>query len=284
MSNIASPHPIWSAVLTPTRSVEVLAWLKKAPNRQRALELRGPQGETMLHWAALADSSLVLDLIGVGLDLQAVDNSGRTPLDWVLERLWMTHMEGVGNLTVLNLRKLRLQTDDLCLLLWRQGARRGVNDFDERVLAARCGLWKFLETVADMDGLPRAWSGLEGGSTALHGFCAAPDEKGRDRLLGLWCKNGLSVDAPNAAGQTPLGAAVAHRLSLAADKRLEISAVQSWISSLVAAGANPNHEHHGMPSPAELPLLEGASPELCDVLEGLMGSNTDPVEGTLTLS
>lgn len=284
MSNLSLPHPIWSAVLSPSRSVEVMAWLKKKSNRALALELKGMQGESMLHWAALSDSALTLDLLAAGFDLQTVDGSGRTPLDWLFERLWMTHVEGVGNLTALNLRKLRLASDDLAMLLWRQGARRAVQDFDERWLAARFGLWKFLETVADLEGLPSAWSHLEGDNTVLHGLAHAPDEKGRDRLLDLWKKHEQSVDVLNRAGQTPLGSAVSHRLSLSADKTLAIAGVEDWIGTLVSAGADPNHSIDGAPSPASLPLLNGAPPLVCEAVEALLNSETAVDEGNLPLS
>lgn len=283
MSNTAFPHPIWAAVLAPSRSVEVLAWLKKKENRQLALTLRGHQGETMLHWAALADDSLTLELIGVGIDIQSVDDSGRTPIDWVFERMWMTHMEGVGHLTALNLRKLRLQTDDQAMILWRQGARRGVQDFDERHLAAHCGLWKFLQTLADLDGLPLAWSNLEGGNTVLHSMAGSPNESGRDQLLALWKEKDLPLDGVNAAGQTALLLAVEHRLALVDGQAIAIGAANDWICALVKAGADPNHSSPGLPSPAALPLLSGASPALCDVIEGLLGSESTAEEGNLPL-
>jgi len=284
MSNLSLPHPIWSAVLSPSRSVEVMAWLKKKSNRALALDLRGMQGETMLHWAALSDSALTLDLLAAGFDFQTVDGSGRAPLDWLFERLWMTHMEGVGNLTALNLRKLRLQSDDLAMLLWRQGARRATQDFDERLLSARCGMWKFLETVADLEGLPGAWSNLEGSNTVLHGLAQSPDEKGRDRLLALWKNATQSVDVTNAMGHTPLGSAVSHRLSLPADKPLAIAAVDDWIAALVNAGADPNYSSEGAASPASLPLLNGAPPLVCDAIEALLNSESAVDEGNLPLS
>ncbi len=284
MANPTLPHPIWAAVLSPNRAVEVRAWLKPASNRELAKVLRGPHGETMLHWAALADEGLILELVAVGLDLQATDQEGRTPLDWLFERLWMTHVENVGNLTALNLRKLRMQTDDLALVLWRLGARRGgIHDFDERLLAGRCGLWKLLETWADMEGLPQAWTQREAGDSVLHAMASSPDEKGRDHLLALWAQKGRSVDVFNNAGQTPLGVAVEHRLALATQNPVKINAVAAcddWIGALISAGADPNVEQNGVPSPASLPLLRGASAVLADALEAAMASQQAKPDGT----
>jgi len=75
--------------------------------------------------------------------------------------------------------------------------------------------------------------------------------------------------------------AVEHRLALPADQVLQTGAVMDWIEGLVAAGANPSLSGSpGVPAPAELPLIRGASAELSDVLERILSSQEHTQDGT----
>lgn len=260
-------HRIWDAVLSPARSVEVRAWLTKEANRQEALNLRGPQGETMLHWAALSDLGLMLDLIGLGLDPNAVDESGRAALDWQFERLWATHEEGVGNLTHFNRQKIRLLTDDLAAVLWRQGGRPQNNMLDIRALAVCHGLWKVLATWVDLEGPEQAlrnWENPAGErADALHHWPLAPADQGREELLDLWKAQGWSVDETNSEGETPLWIAVKQRLEATGNRALGLDLA---IDELIEAGASVDHVGPNGLTVSLLPLTSGADLVVVDLL------------------
>ena len=261
-------HPIWEAVLSPARSVEVRAWLSKETNRSTALALRGPQGETLLHWAALSDLGLMLDLIALGMDVNVLDGAGRGPVDWQFERLWATHVEGVGNLTYYNRQKLRLLTDDLLSALWRQGGRSQSNMLDTRALAMRCGLWKTLAAWVDLEGPTRAlrdWEHpVEGVSHALHHWPLAPADKGRSDLLAAWQSQGWPLDEPNGKGVSALWVAVEARLTAEGNRALALDAA---IDELVEKGASVNFQGPAGVVLSQLPLLSQADPEVIEALE-----------------
>ena len=248
------PHPIWQAMLSPHRSVEVRAWLRQPDNAKAALAWRGPRGESMLHWAVMADMGLMLDLMSLGLRANDQDARGHTPADWLVERLWMTHREGLGQLTVLNLRKLRIQTDDLLSALWRAGGRPGATGRDPRILAMETGLWQVMATWQDVEG---DWARTDWPcGTTLHAWPLAPLEQGRSDYLASWIAD-RSVDVEDAAGRTPLFLAVASRLACPdARKAVDLDAA---IDALLAAGANPEHLAHDGQTPLSLTLSTAAA-------------------------
>lgn len=260
---MTSSHPIWAAVLSPARSVEVRAWLSRPENHAVARELRGPQGETLLHWAALSDLGLMLDLAGLGLDLNALDASGRSPVDWQFERLWVTHVENVGNLTTLNRKKLRLITDDLVPALWRQGGRPQSGALDIRALAVRSGLWNTLATWKDLEGAEAAFRAWGRATHALHHWPFAPAEAGRTAFLADWGAQGWSLDEPDADGATALRLAVEARLGATGTAAL---ALDEAIDALLAAGASPDAVGADGLAVSQIPLVREASPEVIDSL------------------
>lgn len=258
----APHHPIWEAVSSPMRSIEVRAWLRKPENRELALSWRGRQGETMLHWGAMADLGLMVDLAGVGLDVNALDGALMSPADWLLERLWMTHVEKVGGLTNLNLRKIRIMTDDLLSALWRQGGR--VHGFKPPMpleeFAVRQGLWQVLATWADTQG-PQ--EGVP--SFPMHAWPLAPAEEGRRNFLRLWQQHS-PVDTQDEKGCTPLFVAIQERLKpdLPARASLDLDAA---IDELLEAGANPDMENDEGNTPFSQLLSASVDPILVENLE-----------------
>ena len=257
------PHPIWHALLSPARSVEVRAWLRSQDNAQQAVQWRGPRGESMLHWGAMSDLGLMIDLIGTGLGPNVLDAAGRTPADWLCERLWMTHEEGIGNLTNLSLKKLRVMTDDLLSALWRQGGR--VEDFSIHlgVLAVKTGLWQTLETRLDLEG-EEFWKDWPTGGP-LHVWPLSPAEQGREDFLDRWLATGKGVDPVDDEGRTPLFLAVQARLApdLTSRKALDLDAA---IDALLSHGANPNLETQAGESPLSLLLVADAPPAVVEHL------------------
>lgn len=244
------------------RSVEVRAWLKKPENQSLALSWRGQHGETMLHWGALSDFGLLLDLAGLGLDVNARDHADMTPSDWLLERLWMTHMEGVGKLTNLNLRKVRIMTDDLLSALWRQGGR--LHAFQPPVpieeFAVRQGLWQSLATWGDTEA-PRDTRQ----SFPLHAWPLAPAEKGRQDFLAKWMEHAC-VDVRDNEGRTPLFVAIQARLDPDLTPRAALD-LDAAIDELLQAGAHPEVEVQVGQTPLSLLLSSTASPILVENLE-----------------
>lgn len=257
-----SSHPIWEAVASPMRSIEVRAWLKNPENRRLALAWRGKQGETMMHWGAMADFGLMLDLIGIGMDVNALDAASMSPADWLLERLWMTSMEKVGSLTNLNLKKIRIMTDDLLSALWRQGGR--VHSFQPPLplqeFAVRQGLWQTLATWEDTE-RPKDSSA----SFPLHAWPLAPAEEGRRNFLHSWIEK-APVDAQDGQGRTPLFMAIQARLDPDLPPRASLD-LDAAIDELLEAGANPDMESHDGKTPFSLLLSSSTDSTLIENLE-----------------
>lgn len=275
-SPIAQDAPlsaIWAALKLPLHAIQVRAWLSRPENRQAARAARGPRGETMLHWAAMADAGLMLDFLSLGLDANSPDGTGASPADWLLERLWMTHREGLANLTEIGKRKLRMQTDELLSALWRLGGRPALSGVDYRAVVASAGLWQTLATWKDCEGI-ESWQGWEAGTCALHHWPRAPQEQGGQHFLQAWSAAGLAVDVPDHQGRTPLWYAVQDACRL---KGLEAQSALAAVEALVEAGANPEHLDQEGTAPLSLPLLHAVPEALTDRLSSLLSAATPAV-------
>jgi len=123
------PSAVHAALIDPRRALEVQGWLRGNDARQPvALAWRGSSGETMMHWAFLSSWSLALELNTLGLDYADLDEYGRTPMDWLSDRLWSSIVEPVGSvrLSLAGQERLRKHTEEQVLGLWALGVRPGV--------------------------------------------------------------------------------------------------------------------------------------------------------------
>lgn len=263
-----------SALIDPRRGAEVQGWLRGDPSRHElARQWRGADGETMMHWAFLSSWMLALDLYSAGLDYHAHDQHGRTPMDWLSDRLWGAVVEPVGSarLSLSGQERLRKQTEEQVQGLWSLGIRptNRARALHVGVVWMRAGAWSLLPLLKDevlpqllAPGIstPRPYQGPCPGwmrwtprqGHALHAWVLSPDTPGRRAFLEQWQSCGLDVDARDEDGRTPLWYAVEAALF----KPQLRSQMAKVIRQLVEAGADPHAEDIDTTSPLSLLLRE----------------------------
>lgn len=276
------------ALIDPRRGEEVQGWLRGNPSRKEAaLAWRGDDGETMMHWAFMSSWGLALDLASAGLSYEDLDKYGRTPMDWLSDRLWATLVEPVGSarLSLAGQQRLLEHTQSQVLGLWNLGVRPTSRPraLHVGVVWMRAGAWKLMPLIRDevlpqvLDkGIspPRPYSGPCPGwmrwtprqGHALHVWVLSPDGPGRRAFLKTWQEAGLDVDARDEDGRTPLWYAVEGAL-FKPEWRRPLAKV---MRELVAAGADPNAEDIDTTSPLSLILRnKNAWEEYADLLDAL---------------
>ena len=235
--------PIWQAIINPARAVEVRAWARKFPGKAQAI--KGGMGEGIMHWACMSDMGLVIDLLAIGLDVNEKDAHGKTPWDWLSDRLWMACVLDRVGIPQEGKMKMRAQTEELGLVLWQYGARPGggvgigsgsAQSVFHGSVWVRGGAWSLVETIhatLGADGL-RGWP-LHSKS-ALHDWPLSGADEKKHRHLERMLEWGLDVDERDANGRTPLWYAVDAGIA-----RPEYENILSpSISGLLCHGADPD--------------------------------------------
>lgn len=245
------PPSLLDVFAHPDRDVEARAWLRVTANRALVPGWRGPQGETLLHWAALSGLSLFGEVLDAGAEVNAPDGQGRTPLDWINQRLWGAFMEPATKLTVQGQTRLRDISVQVGTLLWNRGGRPGSAGMPPvGSVWSRTGAWSLLDLLRSPQGDHewRQWGSAQ--ESALHGWILAPEGPDKHRALTHMLGQGLATDERDAHGCTPLWYAVDAWLTRPSWE----SRLRPAVSALVAAGADPDARNSLGVSPAELPL------------------------------
>lgn len=289
------PDAVHSALIDPRRALEVQGWLRGNPERQElARAWRGSGGETMMHWAFLSSWSMALELGNLGMDYAAQDQYGRTPMDWLSDRLWSSIVEPVGSvrLSPAGQERLRKHTEEQVRGLWALGIRPSARPraLHVGVCWMRAGAWSLLDLLRNevvpqsQDpgiGLPRPYNGPCPGwmrwtprqGHALHAWVLSPDMPGRRQFLTQWTSYGLEVDARDEDGRTALWYAVEAALTR---EEWRVSLIKV-IKELVAADADPREEDIDGASPLSLVLREqDAWTRHADLLQALGVSDAQP--------
>ena len=272
-------HPnVHAALIHPQRSMEMRGWLKTHHDTARLW--RGDEGETMMHWAFLSDWAWAAELHAAGLDMGQVDRHGRTPMDWLNDRLWAAVVEPSDGSTPSTQRlsaggqeRLRRHTEDQIRALWAHGARPShqPDGLHPGVVWVRAGAWSLMPLLLDpeplaLDGSTPAppaaaptgwlrWTPRSG--NALHAWVLSPNTPGRRAFLADWLSRGQSVDCRDQDGRTPLWYAVDASLSRAAWR----IPLQSVIRELMEAGADPHADDIDGATPTSLVWREADLPE-----------------------
>jgi hypothetical protein len=138
-----------NALLNPTRADEIRGWAKNHQDMVR--NWRGDENETMMHWAFLSSWTLAADFADMGLSIHDRDRMGRTPMDWINDRLWhaLVDTNTSGALSTGSKERLRRQSEELILKLWAFGARPGssADQFHPGVVWVRSGAWDLLDLL-----------------------------------------------------------------------------------------------------------------------------------------
>lgn len=253
----APDHPLRD----PARRKEITALRQEAMRQWRG----GVHGETGLHWAALADRGLMIDLVALGLDPNGRDASNRTPMDWLNDRAWMILVEGKGHTDQLGKEKLKLATEDLLATLWGLGGRPAPSSMMEVAgrlptgyTWARAGLWgavSLLKGNGGVEGL-RQWTPQ--GAGFLHAWILGPEGEEKAAALADALRSGLDIEEEDQAGRTALWYAVDAWI---AQPQWEAH-LRDAIAMLLANGADPEHPDQDGATAETLPAIRGATPEV----------------------
>lgn len=232
-SALTTPDNMWSAIKNPLRGVEVRALLRH--RKDWFHRARGEWGETPLHWAALADFGLLLEEIQAGLDPNALDNHGRTPFDWLTDRLVAGVVQEPYRLPADGRAKLLHASEETGLALWAQGGRPGSSPESQHAGRAwmTSGAWSLLAMWEAEEKVARPWSPEDSGP--LHHWGVAPESRTKHEWLSSHLTRHPDPDPLDRRGRTPLW--------YIADARRyrphHAALLESAWSALCVAGADP---------------------------------------------
>lgn len=268
------PKPAWDVFAHPYKVAEARVVMASKP--AELLATRGDFGETALHWAAMSDGALAVDLVMGGFDANARDASGRTPLDWLHDRVRMVSDAAPGALrpqeealTEAEFRQNILNKSSVLVQLL-MGAGFRASDPTSMIRSwLENGWYRFVTIAREMDdaGAITLSSLGEDGAGALHVMAGGTSWNGRREAMGRLTLGefrtpevssgdpdlpyrALSVDEPDAHGKTPLRWALDawRNESLQLDDRAQFDLIV-W---LLKAGADPCARDDAGMAPANL--------------------------------
>jgi hypothetical protein len=302
MSSATLPDRIRAALVDPRMALEVRVWLnpKPAQRHPEGHPLRDPlqlaaitaerhqvifgyrgatYGETAMHWAALGEKGLMIDLVSLGLDPNAVDTTGRTPMDWLSDRAWMVLATGQGRTDQIGKEKLRIASEDLLACLWGVGGRPSgqpllvdanhllstppgavqVTPTPPRqhcgYLWAGSGLWGALSLLKSSIGADGWRNWTEEGAGLLHAWILGPESEEKTQALLDALRVGLSVDEDDNMSRGPLWYAVDAWI---ADPSQWGTRMRDAVDELIANGADPEKPDVDGVAPLDLAEIRGA--------------------------
>lgn len=259
------PHPLWPALVNPHRFAEVRKEIAKDP--QSLILARGEKWqESAMHWVGMSDPGSWLDLVAAGGNPNALDKLGRTPLDWVNDRLFLGAMASHQRLGEPSRDRIRVATTKHAPAIWSTGGRPGssLHSTPAIKLWIEAGLWDLVSLAKDE---PQWWSGWECGLNALHAWVPMADRVGADALLSEILLVGLEVDARDNEGHSALWIAVDGWLKNPA----KAAPYRAAIAALRQKGADPDWDQDAG-APISLPMLRGVSEELQAIISDAMSS------------
>lgn len=219
-----------------------------------------------MHWVGMSDPGSWIDLVAAGGDPNALDKLGRTPLDWVNDRLYLGAMAPHQRLGEPSRDRIRVATIKHVPAIWSTGGRPGSSphSIPPIKLWIEAGLWDLAKLAKDE---PQWWSAWPEGLNALHAWVPMADRVGSDGLLSDILSVGLLVDEADLSGRSALW--------LAVDQWLEhpgkASAYRSAITQLREKGSDPDLDQ-GAGAPVSLPLMRDVSPQLQASIADAIGS------------
>lgn len=235
-------HPnVKNAMVNPTRYMEIRAWLKEDGSKKTALKWRGEDGESMMHWAFLSNWALASELLEVGLTFEETDKYGRTPMDWLNDRLWysIVNKSTATQLSSGAKERLRRQSEEQINSLWSLGARPSFQNkaLHPGVVWLRSGafdLMYLLNSDYEEEKNVTFFGWPPHNCNALHAWILSPSVPKRREFLKNWCDQ-YDVDAGDNELKSPLWYAV-EMWCLNKDYKKEL---MGTIKELIDMAANP---------------------------------------------
>lgn len=243
---------IWQSLINPERAIEVKSWFMK--NQLTGSLLRGQNGETMLHWAALSEYALIIDLLDY-IDINCLDKNNKTPMDWILDRYnyVINNRKELSNINEEGLQKIKDQTEHLGVLVLSLGGRPyqllDKNNEEKEpakhfgVKACFGGLWWLFRGLYECMGKDVLVNWLDDKRSILHLWFQAPYNEQKNDYYKIMIKNfGLDINIEDLNHRTPLWYAIdgffySKYILLENTEEKEIF---KSIEALLKLGADPN--------------------------------------------
>ena len=219
-----------------------------------------------MHWVGMSDPGSWIDLVAAGGDPNALDKLGRTPLDWVNDRLYLGAMASHQRLGEPSRDRIRVATTKHVPAIWSTGGRPGSSEHSTPPIKLwiEAGLWDLVKLARDE---PQWWSAWPGGLNALHAWVPMADRVGSEALLADIISVGLLVDEADLSGRSALWLAIDQWL----EHPSKASAYRSAITQLRERGADPDLDQ-GAGAPVSLPLVRDVSLQLQASIADAIGS------------
>lgn len=124
----------------PVYSTLIRGKLKNKDFKEKLKMFSGFYNEKAIHWAALGDRTLLIDLLhNLNMNPNELDGFGKTPLDWIIERNIKIHTTDSASFQ--KRAACRKMSDDTAMALWNYGGRHS-GYFKEKIPYNLCG-WIF---------------------------------------------------------------------------------------------------------------------------------------------
>jgi hypothetical protein len=167
-------------------------WARKVPAKELR-KAKGNLGENVLHWAAVSNESLIYFAKERGVDINAVDKFGLTPLDWLINRSYLLTLqdETEHNVHDLGLFDTRKQALALGPTLLGMGAKTSESEEKETPIVLRMmkgGLSPLVDVYVERYGIDCLIHWMNE-SSALHFWSFMPEVSDKARLLAFLVKS-----------------------------------------------------------------------------------------------
>lgn len=290
MSELPPPsnsHPIWKLLLSPLHSVQVTSWLGNPEHWEEAEKLRGEQDETILHWAALSDMTLLIQALGtLEISPNAPDKNGFSPMDWQINRQeLLLNKYNNKEITKMNYIKSVMQADELISTLLGFEGVPNLHGLDLLAsFAVKNGLWRTLATLIEKD---KKYNCFYDGKLPLHHLILSFNTKSRISFLkelvegvthnGKNIKNPInSINDVTEDGKTVLFLTIEEIINRHTSA-IDLIDLEVFLEALIAFNPDPSIPNKEGVSPAQLILLTENIP---DGVKAMMLKNIEIIENS----
>lgn len=220
---------LFEAAANPSRVVEVQSWINQENNKPLVNNIKGKNGESLLHWAAMCNLGLSMDLLNAGVDINVKDADNRTPLDWITERLYFVCIDSETAQSAEIKQNIIKISNYIGSSLINMGAKAK----DPMSIWVLTGSWELVKAQYDKE--PDSWLSIGPDNfSVMHFWPIAYFQSNEDKAFALnfFLEKNIDINRENDKGITPLYVAV--------EQWIVGRCPEEHIKLLVKKGANPN--------------------------------------------